>query len=332
MDIHSSRGARRYGFAATAALAVGLVTAGPAAATASASVANDTLTVIGTPGADRLALRLAAGDPNTLQVDFGDDGSPEQSVDRATFSRIVVSLENGDDQFRIDQAGGAFADEGLVVDAGSGGDTIVGGDGNDLVLGGSGSDSVSGARGNDTAILGSGRDSFRWLPGEGSDAIDGGDGPDSLVFDGSNAAEIMSLSASGHRTVLLRNVGAIRMDMDDVETLDLAALGGADTVTVNDMTGTGFRTADIDLSAQGVGDGEVDVVTMNGSDRPERVRVSASGAEVDVRGFAARTHITGSESTDRLQLNGRGGDDTFRVGGGAAALIGVAIDGGVGQL
>lgn len=172
-----------------------------------------------------------------------------------------MSLEGGDDQFRIDQVG-ACADEGLVVDAGSGGDTIMGGDGNDLVLDGGGSDSVSGARGNHTAILGSGRDSFRWLPGEGSDAIDGGGG--SLVFDGSNAAEVMSLSASGHRTVLLRNVGAIRMDMDDVEVLDLAALGGADNVTINDTTDTGIRTADIDLPAQGVGDGAVDVVTMNG--------------------------------------------------------------------
>ena len=38
------------------------------------------------------------------------------------------------------------------------------------------------------------------------------------------------------------------MDMDGVERLDLTALGGADTVTIDDMTGTDFRRAGIDLS------------------------------------------------------------------------------------
>ena len=46
----------------------------------------------------------------------------------------------------------------------------------------------------------------------------------------------MSLSANGRRTLFLRDVANIRMDMDDVERLDLTALGGADTMIVRDMS------------------------------------------------------------------------------------------------
>ena len=99
-----------------------------AAGSGSASVADDTLTVGAGQGADRLALRLQAGAPGILQVDFGDDGSAEHGFDRSTFSRIEVSMGSGNDQFRIDQVNGAFADEAATVDGRSGDDVLSGGD------------------------------------------------------------------------------------------------------------------------------------------------------------------------------------------------------------
>ena len=50
--------------------------------------------------------------------------------------------------------------------------------------------------------------------------------------------EVMSLSANGSSSVFLRDRGNIRMDMTGVEVLDLAALGGADSVTIDDMSRT----------------------------------------------------------------------------------------------
>src|SRR5262245_43113637 len=87
--------ARRVGQASGAAVALSLaavVMAGPASAAQvpSASVANDTLTINGTQASELLALRLQAGAPGILQVDFGDDGTAEFSFDRATFSHIDV--------------------------------------------------------------------------------------------------------------------------------------------------------------------------------------------------------------------------------------------------
>ena len=176
--MHSKLRARRLGLAAGAAamVAVGLATAGPAAAATSASVSNDTLTVTGDSGDDRIALRLAGGAAGTLQVDFGDDGSAEHSFDRSTFSRIEVFAGSGNDRFRVDQANGAFTDEALTVDGGNGHDTLDGGDGVELFIGGNGEDAVDGNRGNDTALLGNGQDSFRWDPGDGSDVVAGENG------------------------------------------------------------------------------------------------------------------------------------------------------------
>ena len=293
-------------------------------------MSSDTLTVIGTQHADQIALRLAAGDPTTLQVDFGDDGSPDQSVARGTFSRIVVLLRSGSDRFHVDQTNGPFADEALTVVADSGDDTIAGGDGNELVLGGSGDDAFDGNRGVDTAVFGSGKDSFTWDPGDGSDAIDGGDGSDTLVFNGSNDAEVMSLSANGSSSVFLRDRGSIRMGMTGVEGLDLRALGGADSVTIDDMTGTRFHEANIDLSALGGGDGQPDVVTVNGTESKDNVSVQTNGTRVDVLGLPTDTQLTGGELIDQPRST-RGRKRHGRREAAARSVIDVAVDLGSGH-
>ncbi|MCI0686349.1 MAG: hypothetical protein L0Y54_03795 [Sporichthyaceae bacterium] len=333
--MNSKLGLRRLGIAAgaaTAMLAGGLATASPAAAATFAFVTNDTLVVFSGNGSDRLALRLAAGDAGTLQVDFGDDGSAEQSFDRATFSRIVVFTGNGNDQFRVDQANGTFADEALAVVGGNGNDTLDGGDGVELFFGGNGNDAVDGNRGNDTALLGNGQDSFRWDPGDGSDVVEGQNGTDTLDFNGAGADEIMSLSPNGGRSLFLRNVANIRMDMDGVEQLDLTALGGADTITIEDMSGTDFRRADVDLSGPAGGaDGVGDIVTVRGTELADNIRVRTSGALITVNGLQTKTVLAGVEPIDQLQIDALGGDDRVRVNSAVLGLIGVGVDLGSGQ-
>jgi hypothetical protein len=318
---------------AMASVALGLAASalvagtGHAGAAETATVANDTLTVSAGSGADRLALRLQAGSPDMLQVDFGDDGSAEHTFDRGTFSQIDVSLGSGNDTFRVDQVNGAFANEAITVDGGSGNDVMDGGDGVERFIGGSGNDAVDGNRGDDTGELGSGNDSFRWDPGDGSDLVEGASGIDTLDFNGANAAENMSLSANGHRTLFLRDVANIRMDMDGVEQLDLTALGGIDTVVVGDMSGTDFRRAAIDLSAAaGGGDQQPDVVTVEGTARADRIDVTTDGAAVTIAGLPTTTTLTGTESTDRLQINGRAGDDVINVAPDVEARIHTVVD------
>lgn len=320
-------GRARVAVAGAAALfAVGL--AAPAsAAPASATVENDTLTVAGSSGSDRVALRLAVGDPDTLEVDLDDDGTAEHSFDRTTFSTIDVALGSGGDSFRIDQVNGAFADEVITVDGESGNDTLDGGDGNETFIAASGSDLVDGNKGADTAFLGSGADVFRWDPGDGSDVVEGDSGNDTLDFNGAEAAENMDLTPNGPRSLFLRDPGTIRMDMDNVEVLDLDTLGGIDDVTIDDMSGTDMRRADVDLSgAAGGGDGADDVVTVEGTEQRDRIRVEGTNGRVDVKRLAVQTRVIGSDAADVLQVNGNGGNDDVDLNGSATALIGIVFD------
>jgi hypothetical protein len=322
------------GFMGTAALvATMFLTAASAdAASARAHVDDDVLFVQGSGGDDRLALRLAAGSPNTLEVDFDDDGSAEASFDRSTFTQIVVMLAGGDDQYRVDQVNGAFADEAITVDGGGGDDVMNGGDGAELFLGRGGSDFADGNRGIDTAFLHGGNDTFRWDPGDGSDVVEGGGGTDSLDFRGAPGPENMSLSAVGSRSLFFRQQGNISMDMNDVELLDLTALGGIDTFTLNDMRGTGFLQADVDLSVGGNPDGAEDTVTIKGTEQADQVDVDTAAGGVVVDGLQTQLRITGSEPTDHLRVDTLEGDDSVDVGNAVATLIDVDVDLGTDEI
>src|SRR5205085_11667249 len=126
----------------------------------------------------------------------------------------------------------------LTIDGGAGNDTITGGDGADVLLGGIGNDIVVGGRGNDFALLGDGDDTFIWNPGDGDDLVEGQAGLDTLNFNGANVAERIDISANGERARFTRDVGNIVMDLNGVETIAFKALGGADIITVNDLSGT----------------------------------------------------------------------------------------------
>src|SRR6185503_3231346 len=154
----------------------------------------------------------------------------------------------------------------VTVDGGAGNDTILGSNGNDTLLGGTGNDFIDGQQGNDVALLGAGDDTFQWDPGDGSDVVEGQAGTDRLVFNGANVSENIAISANGGRVLFTRDVANIVMDLDDVERIDFNALGGADTVAINDLSGTDVTEVDLNLlGGNGLGDGVVDTVIVNGT-------------------------------------------------------------------
>src|SRR5438876_10470872 len=88
-----------------------------------------------------------------------------------------------------------------------------------------------------------------WDPGDGSDTIEGQDGTDTMVFNGANVPERVALSANGNRLKFLRDPGNVTMDTAGVERVDFNALGGADLVTVDDLTGTDVTDGNAVVSA-----------------------------------------------------------------------------------
>jgi Ca2+-binding RTX toxin-like protein len=304
----------------------GLGLSGPAAVNIDGGTGTDTESYSGTPFADSIGI----GRDGDGVAAFGTTGTP--AVATAVENLDVEGL-GGDDTIIGQNGIGTLTH--LTIDGGAGDDTIQGGDGDDTLNGGSGSDSVNGGRGSDVALLGGGDDSFTWNPGDGSDVVEGQAGSDDLDFNGSNASEKIDLSANGSRVRLFRDVANVTMDVDGIEGLNLETLGSADTVTVNDLTGTDLKTANIDLSAvagTGTGDGAADTVIVNGTAGQDRVRVVRSGAQVQMTGLAPRLSISGSEpANDALQINTLAGDDTVNVASDVNQLISPLVDLGADQ-
>ena len=245
-------------------------------------------------------------------------------------SLIVAGLDGND---TIAASNGLATLAALTIDGGDGDDTLLGGDGADVLLGGKGNDVVDGNRGSDQASLGAGDDRFQWDPGDGSDVVEGQGGSDRLDFNGANIGEQIELSANGPRVRLTRNIAAIVMDLDGIEQVAVRALGGADAILVDDLSGTDVDTVDVDLAAVGgSGDGQADTVTTNGTSRRDVVQVTRSGSEVSVAGLAAVTRIVGSEAAlDTLLVQTLDGNDTVTVAPDVADVITPVVDLGGGQ-
>jgi len=156
------------------------------------------LTIEGTKGSDRIALRLKAGQSGILQVDVRDDGSADFSFKREQIAKVAVN------------AGPAT-----------------------------------------TACV-------------------------STSATGSSPTGSLTLSANGNRLRFFRDLGTITMDTHGVERVDFNALGGADTITVNDLTGTDVKCVNTDLAATGGGGlrpGAPPKLRSSPIDSPSRVRV-----------------------------------------------------------
>lgn len=218
----------------------------------------------------------------------------------------------------------------LELHGGKGDDAITGSNGADLLFGERGRDLVDGAQGNDVAFLGPGADTFVWDPGDGSDTIEGESGADLLAFNGSNASEQITLSPNGQRLQLFRDIGNVTMDANGVEQVVYQALGGADTVVVNDLTGTTVKAVAVDLEnppGSELGDAQPDAVVVNGTPLPDKIRVSASSAGVLVKRKRGAVRIEHAEPVlDTLTVNGLGSVDKIAASPDVASAIGLTIN------
>jgi Ca2+-binding RTX toxin-like protein len=314
-----------------AAFTIVAVGAGTAKA-ASAKLSDGVLTITGTNGRNAIALRLKSAHRGILQVDLGDDGGANFSFKRKRVKKIVLNARGGADVARIDEVNGVFTDTiPTKINGEDGGDTLLGGSGAETLRGGNGADSLDGNIGSDRAVLGAGDDVFVWDPGDGSDVVEGQDGADAMRFNGADVAEQVELSANGSRLKFFRTQGAITMDTAGVERVDFNALGGADLVTVNDLTGTDVDAVNVDLAGTlgGVtGDGAADNVVVNATNGVDTIFVEGDGDSLKVSGLAAAVQILRSEfANDRLDINTLAGNDRVDADGLQIGVIKLFVDG-----
>ena len=214
---------------------------------------------------------------------------------------------------------------------------VDGGDGNDFIIGGAGDDDIEGGTGDDVAFGGGGNDRFTWNPGDGDDTFDGSLGEDTLEFNGSGAAELMTIASLGDNGFLFsRDVGEITVRTFNTETVEVTALGGNDTIDGSAQTNTDVSL----IIAGGAGDDsltggagadtftfgaetnndvvEIDRIAGYSQDQGDVVDLFAAGGPViaeEVVGNDLRLTLAGGDS-DILIIEGvtNSADVTFRLG------------------
>ena len=274
----------------------------------------DTVAVDGTPGTDAVAVVDETGAVRVSGLPAG----------------VLLSHPEPADTLAIATLGDTD-----VVDATSAGSGVVaiaidGGAAEDLFFGSPGADHFTGGGGDDIALMGGGDDTFAWSPGDDDDTIEGQDGFDVLHFDGSDGAEDFEISANGGRTQLFRSVGNVTMDLNDVEAIDVAALGGADEIVVEDVNGTDLTRVAVSLAAQdGAGDGLADAIFVEGTGDDDVALATGDASALSIFGLAAQVEITGAEDpADRLTVSTFAGDDVVDATSLATPSIALTVDGG----
>lgn len=311
--------------ALAAVLSAPLIQAAPAAANLGVGVNLGTLEVTGGGSNDAAALRLRPGDPNTVDVDLGDDGSFEGGFARGSFNKIVVDMGGGADSFRIDDSEGVFTDtEPTQMHGGEGDDTLRGGGGIEVIDGGGGNDSLSGGLESDILRGGPGNDQFAWGAPDGDDTIAGGDQADELQVTGGGKADqikIERLAAPRDDQVRLSRIGDVGRDLatesvlaiDTIEKLHVDASTGDDNIVASPDVGA-LMALEIQagLEAGKVEEVGTDDDTVVGSDAADVIRGGVGDDTLDGRG--GNDSLDGSDGADVLM--GGAGFDAMTGGAG----------------
>src|SRR4051812_12118516 len=200
-------------------------------------------TNVGGGGVDEtLITEGAADDDNSITqngaITHFERSNAPFSVDMDDIDKLTLTSFSGNDKL----ATGPGVSMPMVVDAGSGADTITTGDGADLIGGGDDNDVLNGAgggdrivgdRGADTMNGGAGDDTTVWNNGDGSDVMNGDDGLDRVETNLSGGVDVSTIANENGRVRYDRtNVGPFSLSIATAEVFELNSLGGDDVLTV----------------------------------------------------------------------------------------------------
>jgi Ca2+-binding RTX toxin-like protein len=202
---------------------------------------------------------------------------------------------------------------------------ITGTNASETLVGTAGNDKITGGAGSDLVQMGDGADLFIWLSGHGKDTVEGGSGFDTARFTATKIADGLGLLADGAGARMFSNLESV--GLDSIERVEIQALGGADTITIGDLEGTGVTEVAIDLSA----DGMADTVSTTGTLDNDIVNIASTAGKIVVAGLPAEVSIANAAKTDFLFFDGGEGNDIINAAGLAAGKVSLQIFGGIGE-
>ena len=299
----------------TAVTQVSIDLAGPGGTTGNGF--TDFVSAFGSAGNNTITTKLTAGTISVI-------GLPTQlSIAHADGDRLGIDGGDGDDNINVSIVPTKIIDQ-FVLTGGNGNDTLTGSAGINDIIGGSGNDIVAGRGGNDYADLGSGNDLLNWTNGDGSDFIIGGADFDTLRLTGAALADSILLGSIGGQTNLIHGPDGATLTLQTMERIQLATLGGADLVFVQNLATTGIAEVAIDLAATVGGktaDTKSDAVAFSGTTGGDTIVLSMVGSKIGISGLAATASVDHVGKTDIITISGGGGPDLISAGTIAAGKV-----------
>ncbi|MFI5380521.1 MAG: beta strand repeat-containing protein [Tepidisphaerales bacterium] len=171
---------------------------------------------------------------------------------------------------------------------------------------------------NDTLTLAS-------LPANLAVHADLGPGVNTAIVNGTAAADTFTIGASD--THLLVGAGSDTIDLVSAQQLNVLGGDGADSITFNNLAGSGLGVLDLDAGA----DAAADTVAINGTNAADSITVGPAGAGLSIQGLAALINLTGTTTADTLTINGLAGNDTIAAVPGTNASVQLVLNGGAGD-
>ena len=220
---------------------------------------------------ERVHLQLLGGLDHVELDDLAGTDLKQVTVDLAVVAGLKVAdgqadtvgavATTGNDKINVALTAGAVTVTGLPYELkitnADAIDTLVisGAEGNDIInasklptgkmdlflVGGFGNDTITGNKDANTLQGGTGNDLILWNAGDGADTIDGGGDIDTVRY----------TASTGDDTIQIDGVGTElgTLDLSGVEHLEIRTLGGADSVFVQDLSGTDVTDVVVDLAA-----------------------------------------------------------------------------------
>lgn len=198
----------------------------------------------------------------------------------------------------------------------------------ETLSGTAGNDTITGAGGNDKALMGGGNDLFIWGIVDGDDTVEGGTGTDTLRCTASASIEWVDISAKVGRVQLARDIPGTVTDLNDVERIEIRALGNDNIVRIGDLTGTDLKQVAVDLLA---GVSGTDSVLADATDGNNSVVLKSVGGVVSATGLPAQVSVAGADATDLFKILGRDGNDKINAALVSAGILELSLDGGIGN-
>jgi Ca2+-binding RTX toxin-like protein len=237
------------------------------------------------------------------------------TIARADGDRVAIDSGAGDDSINVS----------AVPTKIIGQFDLFGGTGNDTVRGSVAADNLAGGDNNDLLL---------WNHGDGSDIITGGAGFDTLRLTGAAVDESILLGSIAGQTRLIHGPDAASLLLQTMERVEIATLGGADIVFVQNLEGLGIAAVAVDLAATAGGktaDTKSDAVAFSGTTGGDNIFLQMAGSKIAVNGLAAAASVDHVGKTDIITVIGGDGHDSISAGAIGAGKAVVQIIGGDGN-